>query len=94
MAREAVPAARDDVTALLFFVQDETQPLAERNRAVWALGQMRNPRAIPVLEAQVKDECRHGEDLCQEELEKALALCAGDGIDLLRVSGSQDSRNR
>lgn len=86
-ARHASPAAPDDVTALLAWVEDETLPVAERNRGVWALGQLRDPRALPLLHSLEVETCRHGEDICQHELQKAVALCEGDGPDLLRIKG-------
>ncbi len=86
-ARQADPGAADDVTALLAWVADADLPVAERNRGVWALGQLRDSRALPLLHSLAVEECRHGEDICQHELQKAVALCEGDGPDLLRIAG-------
>ena len=41
--------AGDEVEALIRAVTDEHRTLRERNHAVWALGQFRDPRALPVL---------------------------------------------
>ena len=90
IAREALrasPAGEDRVTALMAYVADEERPLERRNRAVWALGQLRDERALPVLRGYVKEDCRHGEELCQHELAKAIALCEDPGPDLLRIVG-------
>ena len=89
-ARQAEPDAADDVTALLAWVGDDSVPVAERNRGVWALGQLRDARALPVLRSLAVEECRHGQDICQHELQKAVTLCEGDGQDLLRIRGCLD----
>ncbi|RME95469.1 MAG: hypothetical protein D6766_03240, partial [Verrucomicrobia bacterium] len=49
-ARAAHPHPGDDVAALLDFVRSEEHPLSERNLAVWTLGRLADPRALPVLE--------------------------------------------
>lgn len=68
----------DRVLALLAIVESETQPLAERDRAVWALGQLGDPRALPLLERLYTDEpCDHETHLCQQELAKAIRGCRG-----------------
>lgn len=72
----------DGVQALIAYVDTEDHPLADRNRAVWALGQMREPRALPVLERHYTGQpCDHARMLCQYELKKA--------IDLIRRSAKQ-----
>lgn len=86
-ALAAAPAAGDRIEALMVCVADKQQPLERRNRAVWALGQLRDARALPVLQRYVKDTCDHGAELCQHELSKAIALCENPGRDLLRTAG-------
>jgi hypothetical protein len=45
----------------------------ERNRAVWALGQMRERRALAVLaNYRTHRKCDHDREICQYEIEKAL----------------------
>jgi HEAT repeat protein len=74
LAVRAYPAG-DRVMALVAFVESEDQPMAARNRAVWALGQLRDPRALPVLERHYTgSECDHARGLCQHELKKAIDL--------------------
>lgn len=86
-ALAAYPGSPDRVSALMSFVNDPEQSLADRDRAVWALGQMRDSRALPVLWIHAKDEeCRHGDQLCRYELAKAIALCEDPGPDLLRIA--------
>jgi HEAT repeat protein len=66
------------VTALLAVVRSSEAPLEERNRAIWALGQLGAREALPELETLLTGEaCDHEHELCQRELRKAVALCSG-----------------
>ena len=82
-ARSDALAARrefrgDGVEALVQLVQSDRHPLQERNRAVWALGRLRDRRCLPVLEQYYTGgECDHARRLCQRELRKAIDLCNG-----------------
>lgn len=68
----------DRVLALMAYIESPTHTLRERNRAVWALGQLGDARALPVLEKYFTDtQCEHGRALCQHELRKAIRLCYG-----------------
>jgi len=70
----------DRVEALSAFVDSEKHTLAERNHAVWALGQLRDPRGLPVLiKHRTGKPCDHSRFLCQYEIEKAIALCRQEG---------------
>ncbi|RPJ74255.1 MAG: hypothetical protein EHM24_06425 [Acidobacteria bacterium] len=70
--------AGDEVQALILAVQDEQRPLGDRNHDVWALGQLRDPRAVPVLSRYYTGApCQHDKFLCQLELKKAIDLCTG-----------------
>ena len=65
--------------ALIEYMNSESHPLKERNRAVWALGRLRDPRALPALEGvYTGDLCEHARFLCQYELEKAIKRCGGN----------------
>jgi len=81
--KQAVAAARRDhpgpVTAALQAVAaSERYGLRERNRAIWALGQLGDPAALPTLEKlYTGGPCDHEHALCQHELEKAIAGCRG-----------------
>jgi HEAT repeat protein len=67
----------DRVEALIAFVDSGRHSLAERNRAVWALGQIADPRALEVLHKYYTGaECQHDTFLCQRELKKAIDNCA------------------
>lgn len=68
----------DPVAALTAYVDTSTHGRRERNRAVWALGQLGDPRALPVLEKHYTGgPCQHDRALCQHELAKAIRLCRG-----------------
>jgi hypothetical protein len=66
------------VTALCALVTAEDVGFELRNRAVWALGQLGDPAALPVLEPLYTGAaCRHDCALCQNELHKAINGCRG-----------------
>jgi len=70
--------AGDPVTALMAVAGSDQHELRERNRSIWALGQLGDVEALPLLESLVDErECRHEERLCQRELAKAIDLCSG-----------------
>lgn len=69
----------DEVEALTAMVLSENHSLAERNRAVHALGQVGDSRALPALHRfYTGAACNHARFLCQRELEKAIAGCTGE----------------
>ncbi len=74
--------AGDRIEALMAYVNSENHSLRERNRAVWALGQIGDERALPALERFYTGQpCNHDTSLCQRELGKAVKLCKG-GLNL------------
>jgi hypothetical protein len=83
MSAEAVKEFPGDrVQALIAYVGSENHTLKKRNRAVWALGQIGDKRALPVLESYYTGgECDHDKNLCQRELKHAICGCKG-GINL------------
>lgn len=68
------------VEALIATVGDARQPFQERNLAVWALGQLGDERALPVLKAQLtgRPVCNHSQAICQYEAKKAMAKITGE----------------
>ena len=75
-ARMARPG--DRIEALIHLVESEHLPAAKRNRAVWALGQLGDSRALPFLRNQNrKREADPLLSLSRHELEKAIHLCEG-----------------
>lgn len=72
----------DRVQALIAYVGSENHTLKERNRAVWALGQIGDKSALSVLESYYTGgECDHDNNLCQRELSHAIYGCKG-GLNL------------
>ncbi|MCJ7582780.1 MAG: hypothetical protein MUP98_19865 [Candidatus Aminicenantes bacterium] len=66
------------VSALMKYADSEEQNMQKRNRAVWALGQLGDPMALPVLlKHYTSNPCDHTRFLCQHELKKAIKLCKG-----------------
>jgi hypothetical protein len=66
----------DRVEALITYVKSENHSLRKRNLAVWALGQIGDDRALPVLEkSYTGGPCDHDNLLCQGELQKAIKKC-------------------
>ena len=85
-AQASHPRLGDDVAALLDYVQSESHSLRDRNFAVWALGQARDPRALPVLEVYYTGaKCEHDRYLYQGELAKAIKLCKRETPNLLCI---------
>lgn len=79
-AREALRQHKGDrVEALIAYAQSSEHSLRERNRAVWALGQLGDRRALATLtNLRTGRPCDHDSELCQRELAKAIELVEGD----------------
>jgi len=68
----------DRVESLMAYVESENHGLRQRNRAVWALGQIGDSRALPVLEKfRTGKPCNHDTTLCQREIVRAIEGCKG-----------------
>lgn len=68
----------DSIEALITYVNSESHSLRQRNRAVWALGQIGGKRALATLEKYYTGgPCDHDKSLCQRELQKAIKGCKG-----------------
>jgi hypothetical protein len=68
----------DRIAALMAYADSPARSFHDRNKAVWALGQIGNPRALPLLERHYTGKpCDHERSLCQYELKKAIRLCRG-----------------
>jgi hypothetical protein len=68
----------DEVDALSALAQSDKHTLAERTRAVHALGQIGDSRSLPILETFYTGQaCQHDKFLCQKELSKAIDRCRG-----------------
>jgi hypothetical protein len=72
----------DPVTALIQVATSENTGISERNRAIWALGQLGSSRAMPALQSLYTGEpCDHKKLICQHEVEKAIQGC-GEGLNI------------
>ncbi len=68
----------DRVEALMTYVEAKNHSLRKRNRAVWALGQIGDSRAVGVLEKfRTGKPCDHSSQLCQREVGRAIKACEG-----------------
>lgn len=66
------------VESLIQVASSENYGLKERNRAIWALGQLGDPKALPALEGLLTHRaCDHGTSVCQKEVRKAVEGCRG-----------------
>jgi hypothetical protein len=68
----------DKVAALMAFVESEHHTYRDRNRAIWALGQLGDSRALPLLQKHYTGKASNDKNaLSQYELGKAIVLCKG-----------------
>ena len=69
----------DKIESLLMLIDSENYSLKEKNNAVWALGVLKDERALPKLEVlYTGKECDHEKALCQYEIKKAILKIKGD----------------
>lgn len=71
----------DCVEALTAYLEDENNSYQSRNSAIWALGQLGDKKALPVLEnlytGNIPDREPINETISQYELKKAINLTSG-----------------
>jgi hypothetical protein len=75
----------DCVNSLISFAKSEKYSLRERNSAIWALGQLADKRALPLLyelnqSLPSQEQCQHDQFLCKYEIEKAIKWCEHGNI--------------
>ena len=76
----------DCVEALMAYASSAQHTFKERNDAIWALGEIGDKRALPVLEKLLHTEklcpspCNVSTYMCQYSVEKAIRLCEGLNI--------------
>jgi hypothetical protein len=71
----------DRVVALAAQAGCESCSLSDRNHAIWALGQLRDARALPVLKQYYTGApCDHDRGLCQREIRSALRAIEGSRL--------------
>ena len=92
ISAEAMQAHEGDrIEALMRYIEEPAHGLRNRNRAVWALGQLGDSRALPsLLELRTGEPCDHTVALCQRELDKALQLLEG-GVNASALVWRRDS---
>ena len=76
----------DRIDALIALADCADCRVEDRNRAVWALGQFRDKRALPVLQKYYDGTpCSHACSICQRELEKAIRWTEGNAFMLPQI---------
>ena len=74
----------DPVEALVSFVGSPDHCLPEKNNAIWALGKLKDDRALPVLHSLVTGkECDHSKYVCQRTLATSIGTIEGTRIDVM-----------
>jgi hypothetical protein len=73
----------DSVEALMSFVESDKFSYRKKNKAIWALGQIGDPRAIPLLEKLHTGEVQEppydsSRGIVQYTVKKALKQCRGE----------------
>ena len=68
------------VDSLIKLIQSENYSFREKNRAIWALGQLADNKALPFLyqlDKALPDQikCNHDQYLCRYEVKKAIKWC-------------------
>ena len=72
----------DTIESLTELLHSDKYGYEEKNDAIWALGQIEDPKALPVLERfytgiPCEKPCRRDQSICQYEVRKALKTCRG-----------------
>ncbi len=76
----------DRIEALIACVDCRGCDLRERESAVWALGQLTDKRALPVLyKYRTGKSCNHWTTICQYEISKAIRWTEGNSYMLPQV---------
>lgn len=87
----------DRIEALMTLVDCQDCKLEDRNHAVWALGQLKDRRALPVLyKYRTGKPCIHSTTICQYVLEDAIRWAEGNSYmlpQLWRVMLRDDHRS-
>jgi hypothetical protein len=74
VAEDAVQVFHLDKTeSLIALIDSEDYSLKARNNAIWALGVLKDKKALPKLQLLYTGQpCNHDIELCQYEIEKAI----------------------
>jgi len=78
--------AGDRIEALIALVDCQDCRLEDRNHGVWALGQLRDKRALPELyKYRTGKPCNHSRQICQYEISKAIRWTEGNSYMLPQI---------
>jgi len=76
----------DRIEALIALVDCQTCNLHDRTTAVWALGQLKDKRALPILyKYRTGKPCDHLHQFCQYEISKAIRWTEGNSYMLPQI---------
>ena len=72
----------DVITSLTKLLNSDKYGYKDKNDAIWAMGQIGDPKALPVLESfytgkPCERPCSLNKSICQRELKKAIQACNG-----------------
>ena len=66
------------IESLLAMIDSPEFTLDQKNMAIWTLGIIKDPKALPKLESMVTGKpCHHASEICQYELKKAILKTKG-----------------
>ena len=75
---------KDCVISLILFIESDEHSIREKNKAVWALGQLADSRSLPFLNELKKssstDMLKLDTDISQYEVKKAIKWCTNGNI--------------
>jgi hypothetical protein len=76
----------DRIEALIALVDCQNCRMEDRNLAVWALGQLKDKRALPILyKYRTGKPCNHWSQICQYEIAKAIRWTEGNSYMLPQI---------
>ena len=75
----------DCVEVLVAYIESDDHTFSEKHDAIWALGEIGDPRCIPTLQKLWTGEpctkpCRYDLYICQYQLEKSIQRCQGFNV--------------
>ena len=73
--------------ALLLVLKSDSIALREKNKAIWALGHLKDTTALPFLRTlRMGEECNHDKFVCQIELTKTIQNLEGKSLNLIKFN--------
>ena len=72
------------VQSLIAVIESNKFGFEKKNDAIWALGQIGDKKALPILEQiftdKIEKHCNRSENICQYEVQKAIKFCRSNFI--------------